>query len=88
MMNSDDNLTGPVNIGNPEEYKILDLASLIIKLTGSDSRIVHLALPEDDPKQRQPDISLAKEMLNWSPAIRLETGLTRTIDYFKKDLNI
>jgi UDP-glucuronate decarboxylase len=88
MMNSDENLTGPVNIGNPEEYKILDLASLIIKLTGSDSRIVHLALPEDDPKQRQPDISLAKRMLNWSPVIRLETGLTRTIDYFKKDLNI
>jgi UDP-glucuronate decarboxylase len=88
MMDSDDKFTGPVNIGNPEEYKIIDLAHMIIRLTGSDSRIVHMALPEDDPKQRQPDISLAKEMLNWSPVIRLETGLTKTIEFFKKELDI
>jgi UDP-glucuronate decarboxylase len=87
MMNSADAFSGPVNIGNPEEYKILDLARLIIRLTESDSKIIHLALPEDDPKQRQPDISLAKEILNWSPEIGLETGLKRTIEYFKKELN-
>jgi UDP-glucuronate decarboxylase len=84
----DDLVDGMVNIGNPEEYKIIDLAHMIIRLTGSDSRIVHMALPEDDPKQRQPDISLAKEMLNWSPVIRLETGLTKTIEFFKKELDI
>lgn len=88
MMATEDKFTGPVNIGNPEEYKIIDLAHKIIKLTGSDSRIIHMALPEDDPKQRQPDISLAKEMLSWSPVIGLETGLRKTIEYFKNELDI
>jgi UDP-glucuronate decarboxylase len=88
MMKTGDEFIGPVNIGNPEEYKIVDLARKIIELIGTGSKIVHLPLPEDDPKQRQPDISLAREKLNWSPVINLETGLTRTIGYFKKVLGL
>jgi len=87
MMNSPVNFIGPVNIGNPEEYRIIDLAERIIRLTGSRSGIIHKPLPEDDPKQRQPDISLARKMLNWSPKVDLETGLKMTIEYFKKELN-
>jgi len=86
MMNSDEEFTGPVNIGNPAENKIIDLARKIIELTGTDSKIVHLPLPEDDPKQRQPDISLAMEKLKWTPSVDLETGLTKTIEYFEKVL--
>lgn len=86
MMNSPLNFIGPVNIGNPEEYRIIDLAEVIIRLTGSRSRIIHKPLPQDDPKQRQPDISLAGKMLDWSPKVDLETGLKLTIEYFKKEL--
>jgi len=88
MMNSSEDFTGPVNIGNPEEYRIIDLAERIIRLTRSKSGIIHKPLPEDDPKQRQPDISLAAKMLDWSPQVDLETGLKLTIEYFKKELNI
>ncbi len=83
MMASRDEFSGPVNIGNPNEFTILELASKIISQTGSRSKIVHKPLPPDDPMQRQPDISLAKKELNWSPKVPLEEGLKRTIDYFR-----
>jgi UDP-glucuronate decarboxylase len=83
MMNSPDQFTGPVNIGNPNEFTILELAQKVIQLTGSSSRIIKLPQPSDDPMMRQPDISLAKEKLNWSPVIELEEGLKKTIEYFK-----
>ena len=79
--------TGPVNLGNPDEYTILELAQKIIRLTGSRSQIVHLPLPSDDPTQRQPDITLAKQRLGWRPAVPVDDGLQRTIDYFKKELS-
>ena len=85
-MESPDSFTGPVNIGNPAEIKIIDLAQTIIKMTGSRSKIKFCPLPEDDPRQRQPDISLAKVVLNWSPEINLQEGLKMTIDYFKKEI--
>lgn len=88
MMGTRDEFTGPVNIGNPDEFRIIDIAKKIIDLTGSASRIVHLPLPEDDPKQRQPDISLAKKELNWKPLVKLEDGLKLTIQYFKKELKL
>jgi UDP-glucuronate decarboxylase len=88
MMNTPDSFTGPVNIGNPEEYRIIDLAEKIILLTGSRSKIVRKKLPEDDPKQRQPDISLAEKKLKWSPGVDLESGLKLTIGYFKKELKL
>ena len=81
MMNS--NLTGPINIGNPEEYSILDIAKKIIELTNSKSKIVFKELPQDDPKQRQPDITKAKKYLNWEPKIDLQKGLIKTIEYFR-----
>ncbi len=85
LMNTDNNIIGPVNLGNPAEYRISELADLILKLTKSKSKIVHLPLPEDDPVQRQPDISLAKRLLNnWEPRIQIEEGLINTIAYFKK----
>jgi UDP-glucuronate decarboxylase len=82
MMASPENFTGPVNIGNPNEFTILQLAEIVIKLTGSKSKIVRLPLPPDDPSQRQPNIELAKKELDWSPKIPLEQGLVKTIDYF------
>jgi UDP-glucuronate decarboxylase len=82
-MNTPDDFTGPVNIGNPKEFTILQLAELVIKLTGSKSQLVYKPLPSDDPRQRQPDISLAKQVLGWSPTTELELGLERTIRYFK-----
>ncbi|QTA87925.1 hypothetical protein [Desulfonema magnum] len=82
FMNSPDDFTGPVNLGNPREFTILELAENIIRLTGSCSEIVFSSLPSDDPKQRQPDIRLAKEKLGWEPEIPLEEGLRRTIKYF------
>jgi len=88
MMDTDDDFTGPVNIGNPAEYRIIDLARKIIELTGSGSRITYLPLPEDDPQQRQPDITLAGRVLGWNPSVDLEEGLGETIAYFKKELNI
>jgi UDP-glucuronate decarboxylase len=86
MMGSRDAFTGPVNIGNPDEFTILELAEKVIKLTGSKSGIVKMPLPPDDPTQRQPDISLAKAELGWSPEIKLEEGLDRTIKYFSSVL--
>jgi UDP-glucuronate decarboxylase len=74
---------GPVNIGNPGEFTMLQLAELTLKLVGGKSKIVHKPLPADDPKQRRPDITLAKSVLKWEPKVQLEEGLRRTIDYFK-----
>jgi UDP-glucuronate decarboxylase len=84
MMNSESGFTGPVNIGNPTEFTMLELAQQIIKLTNSKSKIVFEQLPEDDPMQRKPIIDLAKDKLNWTPTIELEAGLIKTIEYFKK----
>jgi UDP-glucuronate decarboxylase len=84
MMNAPDDFIGPVNIGNPNEFSILELAKKVIALAGSTSKIVYLPLPQDDPLQRQPNIDLAKERLGWEPKIQLEEGLERTIEYFKK----
>ena len=86
MMNSPSDFTGPVNIGNPVEFTMLELAELVIKLTGSKSKLVFEPLPSDDPKMRQPDISLAKSNLGWEPKVCLEDGLKETIAYFKKTL--
>lgn len=83
MMDGSDEFYGPVNLGNPSEFTILDLASLVIRLTRSNSNVVYLPLPEDDPVQRKPDISLAENMLKWKPEIEPEEGLNRTINYFK-----
>lgn len=88
MMNSRDGFTGPVNIGNPGEFTMLELAKLVIKLAGSDSQIVYKPLPQDDPMQRQPIIDLAKKELDWEPTIELEEGLQRTIEYFRVKLGI
>ncbi|WP_372650202.1 UDP-glucuronic acid decarboxylase family protein [Draconibacterium sp.] len=85
MMKTDDDFIGPVNIGNPGEFTMLELASEIIDLTGSKSKIVHMPLPQDDPTQRQPDITLAKEKLDgWEPTIPLREGLIKTIAYFEQ----
>jgi len=84
MMNSRDDFTGPVNLGNPTEFKIIELAEMILKLTNSKSKIVYKPLPEDDPMQRKPVIDLAKKELNWEPKIPLEEGLKATIQYFKE----
>ncbi|GAB4286719.1 MAG: SDR family oxidoreductase [Marinilabiliales bacterium] len=87
MMETNDDVTGPVNIGNPMEYTMLQLANKIIELTKSKSKIVYKPLPKDDPYQRKPDITLAKKILNdWQPNIQLEEGLLKTIDYFKSIL--
>ena len=83
LMATPDTFTGPVNLGNPIEVSVGDLAKKIIKMTGSKSKLVYLPLPEDDPKQRKPDISLAKKVLDWQPTVDLEVGLGRTIDYFR-----
>jgi len=82
MMNAPDDLIGPVNLGNPVEFTILQLAQTVIAMTGSQSKIVHNTLPEDDPVRRKPDISLAREKLGWKPVTTLEDGLKKTIDYF------
>jgi UDP-glucuronate decarboxylase len=83
MMASEAEFTGPVNIGNPDEFTMLELAQKIIKLTGSQSTLIFQPLPSDDPRQRQPDISLAREKLDWQPNIKLDDGLVKTIEYFK-----
>jgi UDP-glucuronate decarboxylase len=83
LMASDDGLTGPINLGNPGEFSMLELAALVLDLTGSASRIVHAPLPTDDPRQRQPDIARAREALDWSPRVELREGLSRTIAYFE-----
>jgi UDP-glucuronate decarboxylase len=83
MMKTPDNFIGPMNAGNPNEFTIRELAENIISLTKSKSKIIFMPLPEDDPTQRQPDISIAKKELNWEPKINIEEGLKKTIDYFK-----
>jgi UDP-glucuronate decarboxylase len=84
LMETEPEVTGPVNLGNPVEFTIMELAETVLKLTGSGSKIVHKPLPEDDPRQRQPDISLAKRELDWEPAVKLEQGLERTVAYFRE----
>ncbi|WP_281643673.1 UDP-glucuronic acid decarboxylase family protein [Bacteroides zoogleoformans] len=84
MMNTEDDFIGPVNLGNPNEFSILELAEKIIKLSGSKSKLIFEPLPHDDPKQRQPDITLAKEKLNWKPTIELDEGLQYMVEYFKE----
>ena len=86
IMNTDDHFTGPMNIGNPDEFTIQEIAEKVIKLTNSSSQIVFKPLPEDDPKQRKPDISIAKEKISWEPKIDLIKGLKQTINYFEKIL--
>jgi UDP-glucuronate decarboxylase len=84
LMNSREDLTGPINLGNPTEFTILELAQKVIDIAGSKARIIHKPLPQDDPRQRKPDISLAESELHWAPKIGLEEGLARTIQYFDK----
>ena len=84
LMNTGDDVTGPVNVGNPGEFTIRELAEKVIQLTGSKSKLVFKPLPQDDPRQRKPDITLAKQLLNWEPKVPLEEGLKKTIEYFDK----
>jgi UDP-glucuronate decarboxylase len=81
-MNTGDDVTGPINLGKPDEFTILELAEKVIELSNSKSEIVFKKLPVDDPKQRRPDITQARKILEWEPEIELEEGLKRTIDYF------
>ncbi|NJD24706.1 MAG: SDR family oxidoreductase [Betaproteobacteria bacterium] len=87
MMDTPAGTTGPVNLGNPQEFTMRELAETIVRLTGSKSRLSFHPLPQDDPRQRQPDITLARSMLDWSPGVRLEDGLRETIAYFRSTLN-
>lgn len=87
LMNSPDEFIGPVNLGNPNEFSIMELAEKVIKLTGSKSNIVNKPLPEDDPVQRQPDIAIAKKELKWQPTVALDEGLVKTIEYFRELLS-
>jgi UDP-glucuronate decarboxylase len=87
FMNSGDSLTGPINFGNPTEFTILELAQKVIEITGSKSQIINKPLPQDDPRQRKPDIGLAKNALDWAPSIALEEGLKETIAYFDRILH-
>lgn len=84
LMNSRDGFTGPVNIGNPGEFTMIELAQKILQLTGSKSQLKFLPLPQDDPMQRQPIIDLAKKELGWEPKVQLEEGLSKTIEYFRQ----
>ncbi len=86
LMDSDDSVTGPVNMGNPGEFTMLELAQKVIALTGSKSKLVYQPLPGDDPKQRRPDITLAGKLFGWKPEVMLDEGLKRTIEYFKSQL--
>ena len=87
LMDSGDDITGPINIGNPGEFTMIELAEAVLKLAGSKSKLVRLPLPADDPKQRQPDITKARNILGWEPKVQLEDGLKETISYFRKLLN-
>jgi UDP-glucuronate decarboxylase len=82
LMDTPDEFVGPVNVGNPDEFTIKELAEIVIRLTNSGSKLIYKPLPSDDPMQRKPDISLAKEKLGWEPVVRLEDGLKKTITYF------
>ena len=84
MMNSRKDLIGPINIGNPSEYQIIEIAEIILRLVGGRSKIAFMPLPADDPRQRSPDISLARQELDWGPTVQLEDGLTETINYFRQ----
>lgn len=84
VMNTDDDFIGPVNLGNPHEFTMLELAENVLKLTGSKSKLIFEPLPHDDPKQRKPDITLAKEVLGWEPKVQLEEGLKHIIEYFRQ----
>ena len=84
LMKSEDTVTGPINLGNPTEFTIRELASEVVDLARSSSRIVHRALPQDDPRQRRPDISKAQEILGWEPRTALKQGLARTMAYFEE----
>ena len=86
FMATEGSVTGPMNLGNPVEFRMLELAELVLKMTGSSSQLIFKPLPSDDPKQRRPDITLAQSALNWQPKISLEEGLSRTIDYFREAL--
>jgi UDP-glucuronate decarboxylase len=86
LMNSAADFTGPVNIGNPGEFTMIELAETVVRLVGGKSKVVHGPLPSDDPKQRQPDISLAKATFDWEPKVNLEDGLKETIAYFRHRL--
>jgi UDP-glucuronate decarboxylase len=86
LMNTPDDFTGPVNLGNPNEFTIQELAEKVIEMTGSKSKLVFEALPSDDPRQRQPDISVARKILDWQPTIELNEGLKNTVAYFRKQL--
>ncbi|TIM57131.1 MAG: SDR family oxidoreductase [Mesorhizobium sp.] len=83
LMDTDATITGPINLGNPVEYTMVELAEAVLKITGSRSKIVHQALPADDPTRRRPDISFAREALKWEPKVKLDDGLRKTTDYFK-----
>ncbi len=83
MMDGPDEFIGPVNLGNPKEFTIKELAELVLELTGAKSKLVQHPLPQDDPHRRQPDITLAKEKLKWEPTTPLRDGLTKTIEWFK-----
>jgi UDP-glucuronate decarboxylase len=86
VMNTADEVTGPVNIGNPGEFSMLELAEKVIELTGSSSKIIFQALPQDDPKQRKPDIAVVKQLIDWTPKVGLDAGLVKTIEYFERKL--
>jgi UDP-glucuronate decarboxylase len=88
LMNTDAGFTGPVNLGNPNEFTILELAENILRMTNSKSKLIFKPLPQDDPKQRQPNIALAKEKFGWEPRVQLEDGLKETIGYFRKTLDV
>ena len=88
MMNMPKGFTGPINLGNPGEYTMLELAEKVICLVGGRSKLVFHPLPQDDPRQRQPDISAAKQHLGWQPTVNLEDGLKETIAYFRKTLDL
>src|SRR5579862_469278 len=88
LMQSPDDLIGPINLGNPKEFTMLGLATAVLELTGSRSKVVHRPLPQDDPRQRQPDISKARQLLNWEPQTPLEEGLMKTITYFEELLQL
>jgi UDP-glucuronate decarboxylase len=86
MMASPQELTGPINMGNPNEITVRELAEIVLRMTGTKSKLVMKPLPQDDPRQRQPDITLAKTQLNWEPKVSLEDGLKKTILYFREAL--
>ena len=88
LMNSPEHITGPINLGNPTEFSISDLAEKILYLTSSNSKLIFQDLPADDPKQRKPDISLAMQLLDWMPSVNIEEGLVETINYFKTQVAI